>query len=179
MKFAKLPQFLALLGIAAMVSPALAQGAPEGSDGKMLFAHGTGEHKGMTLTDDQKAKLKELKNQFTLDIASKKALLKVQRSQLSDLMKADKVDKSAVLALHAKNTALKNELGDLRMKFLLAANDVFTPEQKSQMREFRGRGGCGGGGCGRGRGGFGHHRHFGKGPGGAIGNSAPAGGAST
>ncbi len=177
MKFAKLPQFMALLGIACMVSPALAQSAPEGSDGKVLFAHGTGEHKRMTLSDEQKAKLKELKNQFTLDVASKKALLKVQRSQLSDLMKADKVDKSAVLALHAKNTALKNELGDVRMKFLLAANDVFTPEQKAQMREFRGR--CGGGGCGRDRGGFGHHKRFGQKPGAAIGNTASLGATST
>lgn len=179
MKTAILPKFLALVGVACMAAPALAQDAPS-ADGKMLFAQGTGgEHKRLSLTDAQKSKLKELRNQFILATAEKKALLQVQRGELRDLMKADNVDKSAVLALHAKTTALKNELSLAKLNFLLAANDVFTPEQKSLMRERRMGGHCGGGGCGgRGgfgrRGGFGHQGRFGQRPGGVTSFSAPA-----
>ncbi|HEY9787805.1 MAG TPA: periplasmic heavy metal sensor [Candidatus Obscuribacterales bacterium] len=119
-----------------------------------------------TITEEQRAKISSLRDQFKLDTAQKKATLEVQQHKLVEMLRQPTVDKPAVLALNAKINALRTELSDARLNLMLAINDQFTPEQKEQMKRFRkgsffkrhGRGGCGD--CGGGR--FGHRGPIGQ-----------------
>ncbi len=178
MKMSSLARPLAVLGALLLGGPVLAQDVPMAEDNSNAFlaqAKVQPTAPRLSLSDEQRQKIKSLKDQYTLDTAMKKAQLKVQRGQLFDLLRKSKVDKQEVLSLHAKVTALRSELSDARMNFMLAANDVFTPEQKEQMgRRFmtggsiRGgghgkRGPCGGGFRGKHGGGFGGG--FGRGTG--------------
>ncbi len=137
----------------------------------MLLANARVEGAPPTLSDDQRGKLRALKNQLTLDTAQKRAELKVGQSQLRELLTKPKVDKQAALDLQSKLNTLKADLSNARLNFMLSASDVFTAEQKEA---FRGRmmkrsmgggrhhghgGGCGGGG----RAHFGH-RNIGQSP---------------
>ncbi len=89
--------------------------------------------KRIPLTTDQLEKLSVLKNKLTLDTAEKKAELKVGRRQLFDLLSKPKVDKQEVLTLNSKLKALKGDISDSRLDFMLAASEVLTPEQKEQI----------------------------------------------
>jgi len=155
MKMSSIARPLALLGALLLSGPVLAQDVPNAEDDSSFLAQTRVDpDPRISLSDEQRQKLKELKNQYTLDTALKKAQLKVQQSQLFDLLRKPKVDKQEVLALHAKVNSLRTELSDARLNFVLAANDVFTPEQREQMgRRFGMRGGCrhgGHGSCGAG-----------------------------
>lgn len=109
-------------------------------------------------TDEQKKKLGELRDRYSLDTASKKAELQVAQRQLRESLKATSVDKGAALNLQGKINGLRADLSNARLSMMLAMSDVFTPEQKEQMKSFRHHKmrGCGGkfGGGKHHRGGF-------------------------
>lgn len=160
----------------ALALPAFAQGAPEPAVGlgptdgdQPLLADagrghhrfgkgGPGHHRGggfakLNLTDDQKARLGKIKDDYTLSTATKSADLKVAMRQLFENIRSGNPDKSAALASQDKINGLKGELAKARLNMMLASSDVFTPEQKAQMKEMHRGGGCGGGKCGPGKGG--------------------------
>jgi Spy/CpxP family protein refolding chaperone len=87
-----------------------------------------------SLSDSQLEKLRTLKDQAKLDTAQRKAQLKVYKHELFDLISKPSVDKEAALSLNTKINALKTELSNARLNFMLAAGDILTPEQKEQMR---------------------------------------------
>jgi len=166
MRMSSIARPLALLGALLLSGPVLAQDVPTAEDDSSYLAQArvpSGPR--ISLSDEQRQKLRALKDQYTLDTAMRKAQLKVQRGQLFDLLRKPKVDKQEVLALNAKLNSLRTELSDARMNFILAANDVFTPEQKEQMgHRFGMRGAFGhgkGGHCGSGCHG-GKHGGFGR-----------------
>lgn len=167
-----------LLAAPILIAPAFAQGAPEpttgfapggfgDSDKPILADAGRGHHrfgKGgprhhgggfakLNLTDDQKSRLGKIKDDYTLSTATKSADLKVAMRQLFENIRSGNPDKSAALASQDKINGLKGELAKARLNMMLASSDVFTPEQKAQMKEMHRGGGCGGGKCGPGRGG--------------------------
>jgi Spy/CpxP family protein refolding chaperone len=128
------------------------------------------------ITEDQRTKLRALRDQYKLNTAEKKALLEVTQGQLRETLGAVNVDKGAALALQAKVNGLRAELSTARLNMMLAASDVFTPEQRAAFKSMRGRWGHGGGfrhGGHGGHGGRGGHGRGGQcGPGG---NCAPGG----
>lgn len=149
---------LLILGMTLTASAVSAQ--VETSQAQDLISHkgGFGGPR-LSLTPEQKEKLGAIRDQFTLDTATKKAQLKVQMHQLRELMGKPTIDKQAVLSLNDKVSALKADLSKARLQMMLASSDVFTPEQREQIRERmarggmrhhfgkgRGHGGCGGGG---------------------------------
>jgi Spy/CpxP family protein refolding chaperone len=111
------------------------------------------------ITDDQRSKLRALRDQYKLNTAEKKALLEVTQGQLRETLGAVSVDKGAALALQAKINGLRAELSTARLNMMLAASDVFTPEQRAAFKSMRGRHGHHGGGFRHGGhgGGFGGH----------------------
>jgi len=123
------------------------------------------------LTDDQKAKLGTLRDQYILSTANKKAELMVVSRQLKEALHSTNIDKSAALTLQGKINNLKADLSTARLNMMLASSDVFTPEQREQMQKLhrmhgwghKGHGGKGKGECGGPRGGM-RGRAFGPGP---------------
>jgi len=123
-------------------------------------------HGGFGLTDDQLEKLNSLKERYQASTAAKKAELKVDHTQLRDIMTRPDVDKSAALALQSKVNALRDDLSNQRLGFMLDASQIFTPEQRAKMRHrFLARSTFGGGFGGGGHRFQGHFRGHG-GPGG-------------
>ena len=93
------------------------------------------------LTDEQKAKLKEISGGRGHDRDSQKAVRKCMDRQ-AELLSADKIDEAAIMATvdelcEARKVAMKEHL-----KRMIAARAVLTPEQlakaKSLANEFRG-----------------------------------------
>ena len=141
---------LLVLGMTLSASAVLAQNSPTevSQDRDAFLSHRSGGPR-MSLTPEQREKLGAIRDQFTLDTATKKAQLQVQKHQLRELLTKPTVDKQAVLSLNDKLNGLKADLSNARLQMMLASGDVFTPEQKQQMRERMSRGGMRG--------------HFGKG----------------
>lgn len=140
------------------------------------------------LTEDQMLKLRALKDQAGIDTAQKKAQLKALKHQLFDKLSAPTVNKAEVVALNNQINAIKTDLSNARLNFMLAAGEIFTPEQKAAFRSRMLRGGMwggrhhGGGFRGHHGGGFHGKRGFGgKGfgghcpPGGCPGGKGPGG----
>lgn len=166
----KLVRALALSGLLMMGIPAFAaedNSAAAGDNAQFIAqAHTPSATARINpMTDDQRQKLSALKDKYQLDTAEKKALLQVTQRQLREVMTAVSVDKSAATALQAKINGLRAELSNAKLGFMLAAGDVFTPEQRAAFKEMRGRhghhgfggrhgghggrgGNCGPGGCG-------------------------------
>lgn len=103
------------------------------------------------LSADQKNKLSALRDQFDLDTAQPKAQLRVAQRQLRRAITADAVDKKAALDLQSKINTLRSSLANARLSMMLASSDIFTPEQRAEMKSRKHRWG------GRGHG---HGRHF-------------------
>lgn len=159
--------FAALAGIVLLAAPALAQELPDQSSslppaGKAEPSHLEPVHSGfrghhpagagrnfqeLDLKASQKALLGKIRDEFTLSTAPKEAELKVAMRQLMELLHSDTVDKQAALALQSKINTLKADLSTARLNMMLASGEVFTPEQKAKMKEWR-KGGCPGGRCG-------------------------------
>lgn len=70
----------------------------------------------LKLSAEQRSKLGALRDQFTLDTASKKADLEVSMRKMHELMVMPNIDKSAVLSLEAKINGLKADLSTARLR---------------------------------------------------------------
>ncbi|MBX9688773.1 MAG: Spy/CpxP family protein refolding chaperone [Candidatus Obscuribacterales bacterium] len=92
-------------------------------------------------TDEQRQKLGDLRNQFTLSTASKKAELEVAQRQLRDLLGKATIDKQAALDLQGKINGLRADLSNARLSMMLSASDVFTPEQRAEFSKMHHMGG--------------------------------------
>ncbi len=167
----KLLSTLALASAFLIGAPVLAQNATfvadNGAAGSGASTSLRAERKArFNFTEEQKKKIGELKDRFALDTASKKAELSVAQRQLRESLKASSVDKGAALGLQNKINGLRADLSTARLNMMLAMSDVFTPEQKEQMKAMRNhrRGGCGGGFGGK------HHRGGGFHGGPRVGN---------
>lgn len=97
------------------------------------------------LTDDQLEKLSSAKNKMK-DAAGPKMLeLGSLQRHLKDVLTKPSVDRADAVATQKKINGLKNDLADLRLSFKLDTADIFTPEQKQQMRRRALMGSFGGG----------------------------------
>lgn len=169
---------MAIAATAFSAAPALAQTSDSAeaiiaqNDGAKFIAQtDSARPRFSPLSAEQKSKLGQLRDQYVLSTATKKAELQVASRQLKETMHGTTVDKSAALSLQSKINGLKGELSTARLNMMLASSDVFTPEQREQMQKFhkmRGHHGKHRGGCGmRGRAfgpGFGGPKFGGPGP---------------
>jgi Spy/CpxP family protein refolding chaperone len=185
MQFRMLAASLAMVAVTAMSGIAMAQEVtPEESAGTML-AQAQVQTSRPKMSDEQILKLRALKDQFSIDTAQKKAQLKALKHQLFDKMSAPAVNKAEVVALNGQINSLKTDLSNARLNFMLAAGDVFTPEQKAAFRSRMlhrgmGRGHHGGRGFHGGKGGHFRGKGFGGGhcqggPGCSKGGPGPVG----
>ena len=86
------------------------------------------------LSDEQKAKLKELKGDREANRAAQEKVRAATMKQL-DLMKADKVDEAAVMAAIDEVFELRKAMAKEQAKRVIAVKSVLTPEQVAKAHE--------------------------------------------
>ncbi|MBQ9470674.1 MAG: Spy/CpxP family protein refolding chaperone [Bacteroidales bacterium] len=115
----------------------------EKCDHNHKHGHETHEHKHdkkcgecpLNLTEEQKAKFKELKEKQREANAPAMESLKAKNEELHKLLKADEVDMAAANALVDEIYALKATLKKAEMAQQLEFNKLLTPEQKAKLKE--------------------------------------------
>lgn len=123
----------------------------------------------MNLTPDQAAKLFDLKEKFHTDTAGLRKQMWVKRAEMGALWKAEKPDEKAILAKQKELNALRDQLQEKRLSFVLEAKKI-DPNFRGGLGHGFGMGhgcGMGPGGMGMGPGGMG------MGPGGMGMGSCP------
>jgi Spy/CpxP family protein refolding chaperone len=88
---------------------------------------------GMSLSDEQLEKMAALKDQYMLNTAGKKAELKALFHQMGSLLSQPAIDRQKISAVHERMTALKNDLSNARLAYIMDKAEVLTPEQRKAL----------------------------------------------
>ena len=112
---------------------------------RMVFNPAVAEKLG--LSDEQKAKLRELKGNNEENRDAQKKVREAAMKQI-ELMKAEKIDEAAVMAAIDEVFELRKAMAKAQAKRVIAVKSVLTPEQVARAREetkktFESRGGRG------------------------------------
>lgn len=128
---------LVLAGTAAFAAPAVTgQGAP----GRAAFGgpstmghhhHGMGALLG--LTDDQKARMKEIRNRFSAETHDLRYDLMQKRVEMRKLFTDPKVDSARLLDKEKELSALREKLQSRRAQMKIEWRGVLTPEQIQKL----------------------------------------------
>lgn len=86
------------------------------------------------LSEDQLAKLKEIKNVGKTDREKQRKVREAAMKQL-ELMKADKIDETAVMAAIDEVFQLRKEMAKAQAKRVIAVKSILTPEQIAKIHE--------------------------------------------
>lgn len=86
------------------------------------------------LSDDQVAKLKELRSTYLKDTTTQGAKVRVAELELNDLLDVAKPDAAKVEKKVREMEALRGDLTLSRVRYLLKAADFLTPEQFKKFR---------------------------------------------
>ena len=89
----------------------------------------------LKLTDEQKAKVKELHEKQRAENAPIMESLKAKNEELHKLLKADEVDMAAANALVDEIYAMKATMKKAEMVQQLEFSKLLTPEQRAKMKE--------------------------------------------
>ena len=148
---------LIIVAVAALSCVAFADGGPEGGARPEGGRRGFGPREGgmgpmmggdpivrmvsnpavaekIGLSDEQKAKLKELKGDREANRAAQDKVRAATMKQL-DLMKAEKIDESAVMAAIDEVFELRKAMAKEQAKRVIAVKSVLTPEQVAKAHE--------------------------------------------
>ena len=149
---------LIIVAFAALSCVAFADGGPEGGARPEGGRHGFGPREGgmgpmmggmdpivrmvsnpamadkIGLSDEQKAKLNELKGDREANRAAQEKVRAATMKQL-DLMKADKIDEAAVMAAIDEVFELRKAMAKEQAKRVIAVKSVLTPEQVKKAHE--------------------------------------------
>jgi Spy/CpxP family protein refolding chaperone len=93
----------------------------------------------LNLSDEQKAKIKEIRLKYKDDLKSKKSLLAQKHDQMREQMLND-ADDNTLLALHREISGLRSESADLHFKIMTEIRAVLTPEQRKSFAQMHHQG---------------------------------------
>ena len=150
---------LIIVAVAALSCVAFAEGAPEGGARPEGGHRGFGPREGggmgpmmggmdpivrmvsnpavaekLGLSDEQKAKLKDLKGDTEANREAQNKVREATMTQL-DLMKAEKIDEAAVMAAIDEVFELRKAMAKEQAKRVIAVKSVLTPEQIAKAHE--------------------------------------------
>ena len=149
---------LIMVAVAALSCVAFAEGGPEGGPRPDGGRRGFGPREGgmgpmmggmdpivrmvsnpavaekLGLSDEQKAKLKELKGDNQSNREAQKKVREATMKQL-ELMKAEKIDEAAVMAAIDEVFELRKAMAKEQAKRVIAVKSVLTPEQVAKAHE--------------------------------------------
>jgi Spy/CpxP family protein refolding chaperone len=154
------PQFIGVL--TPQTGEAFAVGSGEGHEGH----HHHGFSEANKMTDDQYERLYAIHEDVQDQMGLKKAQAGILRRKLRDVLSASSIDSKAAQDIAGKITALKSEMTQLHLDAMIKAAQVFTPEQRHELRMMMIKGQHHG---------HGHHGWGHGGPGGPGGHGGPCG----
>ena len=146
---------LIMVAVAALSCVAFADGAPEGGarpeggrrghreggmgammggDPIVRMVSNPAVAEKLGLSDEQKAKLKELKGNGEANRESQKKVREATMKQV-ELMKAEKIDEAAVMAAIDEVFELRKAMAKEQAKRVIAVKSVLTPEQVAKAHE--------------------------------------------
>ncbi len=91
----------------------------------------------ISLTDSQKVKIEQIKNENQSQINSLQTQLKEKRNRLAALQKDDAASEAEINALETSIDATQASLSDLRVKSWLKIKAVLTPAQLDELRSLQ------------------------------------------
>jgi Spy/CpxP family protein refolding chaperone len=112
----------------------LAGGDGEGLVMRMLTADSRAARE-LGLTDEQIKQIQEAASGSTQQIRDLNALIEKAALRQAELLKADTLDEAAVLKAVQETGELRTQMAMLRIKQLIVAHKVLTPEQRAKARE--------------------------------------------
>jgi len=147
---------LTLIATVAFAGTAFAQGPGRGHGrGHRMFRH----LEQLGLSAEQSAQIQELRQQHRAQVAPFREQMRNERRAMRELWQSDAPDRAAIIAQHNVIAEIREQMAIARIDLRLAVFQLLTAEQRSQLRDMRGRGNREGrgrhGGRGRGRGGRG------------------------
>ncbi len=117
-------------------APAMEEHMTQGEHHMGMMAHG-GHHGHwagfLNLTEEQKAKMKDLHMQFYTETRGFKYDLMERRIELRRLFLDPKVDAAAVMAKEREVSALRLKVADALAKLMVDCRSVLTPEQLQKI----------------------------------------------
>ena len=110
----------------------------EGHSMPMMGQKGHEEYKGrwarfLNLSDDQKAKIKDIHTRFYAETRGLRYDLMEKRIELRRLFLDPKTDAAAVMAKEREVSALRQKLGDAMARMMVGWRGVLTPEQLQKL----------------------------------------------
>ena len=137
-----------LLSWVAFSPPAVAQGFPENRGwryrGRGMMTSPMHEHmmdwaNRLNLTEEQRARLRELRESYLRDTLAWRNELLVKRLDLRDLLDNPRPDPNQVLAKQREVSELESKIDERGLLYQLEMRKVLTPEQLRLLRSGRGR----------------------------------------
>lgn len=91
----------------------------------------------LELTDDQKARIKEIFRRSRTDAAPYRQQLRPLRDRMRELLASSSFDEAAVRSIASQEAQISTELRVIRARTQSSLLAVLTPEQKAKLSEFR------------------------------------------
>ena len=107
--------------------------APKPGMGMMRGQGGPGAMMGLKLTDEQKAKIQDLRLAHQKEILPLRTEIQKLQSNLKLEITAEKLNEGKVKSIQSELSKLTNEIGSKTILHQRAVRDLLTPEQKKQF----------------------------------------------
>jgi Spy/CpxP family protein refolding chaperone len=140
---------LAVFLAIAVSSQALAfnGGYGRGRGGDYCYRGDVGNTAGLNLSEEQTAKIRELREAQWKDIRPIQEKMFSKRGELRQLWLQKNPDENKITAVHKEIRALRDQMQDKMLSYRLAMFKILTPEQQTKVQARIGRGfGCEGSG---------------------------------
>ena len=139
-RFYAAPYLLVALSAFLVAGPGWSQDAARSVPGEEQFggwAEPAVEEDDLGMTDEQKAKIRALRQEFRKERVRAQAELRIQRMELADLMRAENPDRAAIARKLKENSEARNAQMLARFDHRQEIRSLLTPEQQAKMKEMR------------------------------------------
>ncbi len=138
-KLTKFISILAVMGLMAVGPVAYAESEGDGPEGGKSWGHGEdqGFLQELNLTQDQKTKLKALREGKKESSQALREQLKAKMQALQDAISKPGTTRASVNGLVGEVTALKGQMFARKIDGVFAMKEVLTPEQFAKMQAHR------------------------------------------
>lgn len=143
-RFYAAPYLLVALSAFLVAGPGWSQDAARSVPGEAVgeeqfggWAEPAFEEDDLGMTDEQKAKIRALRQEFRKERVRARAELRIQRMELADLMRAENPDRAAIARKLKENSEARNAQMLTRFDHRQEIRSLLTPEQQAKMKEMR------------------------------------------
>ena len=143
-RFYAAPFLLVALSAFLVAGPGWSQDAARSVPGEAVgeeqfggWAEPAFEEDDLGMSDEQKAKIRALRQAFRKERVRAQAELRIQRMELADLMRAENPDRAAIARKLKENSEARNTQMLAMFDHRQEVRSLLTPEQQAKMKEMR------------------------------------------